>query len=215
MFFLPSGEPTIYTHTEPISQEHCRKWHHEAEVSTCRQGKLDIKGLRNAINNISYLNQGGNGVIDKILKHSKLTSKCSFCTEWCSTAIVRFWSILTVKRWTCALKRFFFEEKPSFPDKPAPKLKINVSSYFYSVKKKKSLISVADPLHVFKRKSHPNWTCRVVHSPRFILVSAQFRAKLLHWFLFTGLLLAGDGDDVIVPPTIVVFPWAVYTVIIA
>ena len=64
-----------------------------------------------------------------VKKKSKIWSramayKCSFCTEWHSTAMVRDDVILAhtdCKRWTCALSERFSKKSLPFFDKSAPK----------------------------------------------------------------------------------------------
>jgi len=57
-----------------------------------------------------------------------MADECIFCAEWCSTAIIRDDVILAhtdCKEMDLCPIRVFFEEKPSFFDKPAA-----LSSYF-------------------------------------------------------------------------------------
>ena len=111
----------------------------------------------------------------------------------------------TVKRWTCALAERFFEEKPSFVDKSAPKS--NLPCLATSIGRKSHSFSVwvryfrkiALIGHAEKCTRH-----RVVC---FMLVYAQARAGN-STAIFIFWLLAVCGDDIIVPPAIVVFPRA-------
>jgi len=54
-----------------------------------------------------------------------MADECSFCAEWRSTAIVRDDVILAhtdcKEMDLCPIRAFFFKEKQSFFDKPAPK----------------------------------------------------------------------------------------------
>ena len=76
-----------------------------------------------------------------------------------SSETMWFWHIPTVKRWTCALSERFFEEKPYFFDKPAPKS--NSPCLATSTRQKTRSFSVW--VRYFK-KNRSDRACRVVHS---------------------------------------------------
>jgi len=97
-----------------------------------------------------------------------------------------FLHLLTAKRWTCALLKRFFKEKPSFWQ-TYPKVKFTVSSYFYL--KKKLLVLCVGLLYL---KNCSDKARRVVHlSPccRFHASLCTIQSKKLYgniYFLVIG-----------------------------
>jgi len=142
-----------------------------------------------------------------------MADECSFCVEQCSTAIVGDDVILAqhtgCKEMDLCPIRVFFRRKALLFLQTCPEVKFAVSSLLLLKEK-----VARSPGGSAISKNRSDWACRVVHSSPCCMFDTSLctiqSKKFCCDFFFSYRLPAMHGEDVIIPPVIVIFPRARY-----